>query len=390
MKSLTRSIFILCVNFTIFVDALVIAIPEFMDFSLLSKIPLILIASGIFLRLMLFKYPYRNGIVLSLLLLLAISIFGINSSAFQSAAIYKVMKLFYFIMIILAFWSLLEWKILRFNDIKKIATIGLLFYIPSSLYAALSWSGDTLSGANGAYTLLWAFLVGCTLTTKRDLSLNILLFCALATEFILFKRGVLLCLVIALSVYAFLLVKDRLTIARLSGIIFLPMLVFIFIWIGFFSRGDFVALKLSDGSVGGRDILYLTILNGILESSFTNFMFGHGAMSVEVMTGDVLGIRPDSEYGLQAHNDWLTLFYDFGLLSVIIFFIFHILLYKKISQKTSSAALIHSYRCMSGYFAIVVVSFVSEILFTASFLFLAGLIAIMMCNTYNSNAAKII
>ena len=65
----------------------------------------------------------------------------------------------------------------------------------------------------------------------------------------------------------------------------------------------------AQGDMSGRDIIYSNIWNSWLDSNFFHFLFGYGfAASIKI-----------SGIGLFAHNDWLEILSNFGLLGVIIF-----------------------------------------------------------------------
>lgn len=67
-----------------------------------------------------------------------------------------------------------------------------------------------------------------------------------------------------------------------------------------------------EGNVSGRDRIYANIFNGWLDSdNFINLLFGYGFAGSRLLSGS----------GHFAHNDWLELLSNFGLLGVTIYIV---------------------------------------------------------------------
>ncbi len=73
--------------------------------------------------------------------------------------------------------------------------------------------------------------------------------------------------------------------------------------------------RFEDKSGSGRDQIYSTILNGIKDSSIATLLFGHGFYATADLTQKSLGYN----VAVVAHNDWLEVAYDFGLLGLILY-----------------------------------------------------------------------
>jgi O-antigen ligase len=83
--------------------------------------------------------------------------------------------------------------------------------------------------------------------------------------------------------------------------------------------------QLVEGNVSGRDRIYANIFNGWLESdSIMNLFFGYG----------FAGSRPLSGFDSYAHNDWLELLSNFGLLGVTIYFVLFYSIFKTIRNSS--------------------------------------------------------
>lgn len=63
----------------------------------------------------------------------------------------------------------------------------------------------------------------------------------------------------------------------------------------------------------GRDVIYANIYNGILDSSYGQLIYGHGFYA----TMDFNRMLSSNHIAQQAHNDWLEVTYDFGLIGLI-------------------------------------------------------------------------
>lgn len=81
-------------------------------------------------------------------------------------------------------------------------------------------------------------------------------------------------------------------------------------------------MNLSQDNGSGRSDIYISVWNAIKVSDFVDLFLGHGMHSV----GNVLVIH-DS-----AHNDFLQIFYEYGLLPIIVFILHYIALFAKFLQ----------------------------------------------------------
>ncbi len=127
------------------------------------------------------------------------------------------------------------------------------------------------------------------------------------------KRGGLAAFVIAMLVY--LLAKAKVSQKRkiqtyLGLVISLIVLVGFFIYLGtqednyIFER--FMNLQEDEGS--GRLEVWTVTWNMIMQSNFIEIIFGHGYNAV----------LKESYLCLSAHNDWLEVWYDYGLIALIL------------------------------------------------------------------------
>ena len=93
-------------------------------------------------------------------------------------------------------------------------------------------------------------------------------------------------------------------------------LVVIIITSSSYLRENFIAVSLSlINQLGtGRILIWGSVIDLLRESSFYQVLLGHG---FEAVSNDYV-------YGLSAHNDFLEIIYDFGLISLVIYILYHI------------------------------------------------------------------
>lgn len=80
------------------------------------------------------------------------------------------------------------------------------------------------------------------------------------------------------------------------------------------SVGEVIAARFAitaETGGSGREGIYASVLNHFMESSFLEMLFGHGFVSVRLITGGPL-----------AHNDFLQLLYDGGVFAVLLYVMF--------------------------------------------------------------------
>ena len=73
--------------------------------------------------------------------------------------------------------------------------------------------------------------------------------------------------------------------------------------------------RFEDKSGSGRNQIYSFILDGIKESTIASLLLGHGFYATADFTQKSLGYN----VAIVAHNDWLEVTYDFGLLGLILY-----------------------------------------------------------------------
>jgi O-antigen ligase len=384
MKLYGRAFFMISFSLVFLTEAILFLVPSLGGITLLVKVPLIIVMALITMRYMVIKRFYKNKHILFLAGIFLLSLLQVPFSQFPYAAFIKSVKLGFFILAITSFSFMLARGIIRPKDLRQLLIVALTIFIPVGFYMALYPEAEHLGQVGPAYSLLWAIFFGVVLVDKKDYFLIALIALAVITVFVIFKRGVLVCITVSLATYLCLYLKQRLTVKRLILFFGAPFVLLVPLMYSVFLKGDFIQDRLMDDSGGGRNLMYLTIFNGIVESSPLELVFGHGALGVQIYTGEEVGVREGAEYGLMAHNDWLTLGFDQGLLGLLIFLGFHWALFRSITSIRHLRPNLYT-KFMAIYVSLVAVSFFSEILFTAQYSFLAFLIAFV---TWISNDIK--
>lgn len=92
---------------------------------------------------------------------------------------------------------------------------------------------------------------------------------------------------------------------------FVSIAAVVFLGYRYYLGNEYLQYRLelaAQGDVSGRNIIYSNIWNSWLNSNFFHFLFGYGfAASIKITDGSF------------AHNDWLEILSNFGLLGAIIF-----------------------------------------------------------------------
>ena len=73
--------------------------------------------------------------------------------------------------------------------------------------------------------------------------------------------------------------------------------------------------RFEDSSGSGRAQIYTKIFDGVMRSSFGSLLFGHGFYATSDYTKQSL----EFNIAVVAHNDWLEVAYDFGLVGLILY-----------------------------------------------------------------------
>ena len=184
---------------------------------------------------------------------------------------------------------------------------------------------------NTGYSLV-TLLAGTLLFFNKKWMFITAIFFIILGSFVCGKRGAIISLAIALiPIVRFVFATYIQQISRrflyiMAGVFICFLCVLIF--------GDYLDATITrfhdldeDGG-SGRDRIYLMYFDEFSRSEMIYQMFGHGLFA---------GLWGESHkfafYYLLAHNDWLEILFDFGLIGVFIWGLFFWIIYKEIRQK---------------------------------------------------------
>ncbi len=179
------------------------------------------------------------------------------------------------------------------------------------------------------------------------------------------KRGGIIAFILSILVYyivdAFTLgssLKNKILVVTSFILSFTLLLVFIQIdsYASEYILGRFESMSEDEGS--GRLGIYLEVIDKIKHSDPITFIFGHGRLAVQQVTA----------YRLPAHNDFLEMFYDYGLLMFILYSFMHICIIKDIFKLVKLGSKFGSIMAMS-YVIFFIFSMISHVFIYSYFLF---------------------
>lgn len=192
-----------------------------------------------------------------------------------------------------------------------------------------------------------------------------------------FKRGGVIAFVLAIVVYLF--VKEVLVERKFTRLlVFLIAVIALFIILIFVDNamGNIISerfLNIQEDGGSGRDQVWATTWNMIKASDVQQLLFGHG----------YLAVLRDSPLKLSAHNDFLEVLYNYGIVAFVPYVLLHIRL---IQQVFASIRAKHGYAPILAftYTIFFILSMISIIILYP----LMTLIAITWGMTQNDKAAN--
>ena len=206
---------------------------------------------------------------------------------------------------------------------------------------------------NMAYSFL-ALMPAVFLFDKKPAVQYLLLGYCLVFILMGMKRGAILIGIVALLYFVYVNLTQTSKKFKFSSVVF--TLVLIACLLSFInemvSSSDYFMTRVEDtmsGDTSGRDELYSSYLNHFLtEHNFVNFMFGHGA-------NGSIRIFPD-----YAHNDWLELAINQGILGLFLYLLYWFGL-NKYRIKSKHNNVIHA------YFTLFIIVFLIKSFFSMSY-----------------------
>ena len=130
------------------------------------------------------------------------------------------------------------------------------------------------------------------------------------------KRGGILTLVIGALVYVWCrqFISERRNLAVLLAIIGLGVFAYGIYYMVTFLESDILErfLHMQEDQGSGRLEIWQTVIEDLRQSDTTSFLVGHGYRSVNISIG---------YESVPAHNDFLEVFYDFGLVGLMLYLV---------------------------------------------------------------------
>lgn len=264
---------------------------------------------------------YKNPFFKFWSLLLVVNIFGFIftgdiSNLFHYAMIKKVVlaSLPFYPFYYFASKGVLEVKYIKIFLIIMLPVTILQYHLQEAQILAQRISADNLNVVNNtAYTFV-AFIPFVFLFKDKKNIANALM--AILLFFIIqgAKRGALIAGVIGLLLFIYYQLRTIKRKHRIRGLLFVSVGLGIMVYYlnQFFESNEYLLSRLQsieEGNSSGRDIIFASIYNGWLEGNIFELLLGFGFASSFKFAGNF------------AHNDWLELLSNFGLLGAAVYLV---------------------------------------------------------------------
>ncbi len=207
-----------------------------------------------------------------------------------------------------------EKDLIWFFLIMLVVTIAQFYFSRSQILSMRSAdSADIVINVAYSFVFLMPFLF--LLREKKTLSMLL----AFVLVFFIIqgaKRGAIIAGTIGMLYFAYYQLKTVDKKNKTISYLFVLTGVFALVYFGYtyFQQNEFLIQRLqlmSEGDSSGRDTIYSNLFNAWLNSDMINLLLGHGFGSTIFLSGT----------GNWAHNDWLELLINFGLLGVSIYLV---------------------------------------------------------------------
>jgi len=224
----------------------------------------------------------------------------------------------------------------------KIPEIKLLFYSIIPLLCIIIYkmifaigtsftinTNEMLLDANFGYQVL--IIIPLTLYCfPNNKKISFLIFIITITcVFLSTKRGAIICVIICCLIYFFYLLKEsKKSFFKIFATVFVTSFSMFFLFSEFFLNNYYIADKYEQtllGNLSGRDEIYQKLFDYISNNlTLVNSIFGNGLDYTQIIT-----------QGYAAHNDWLEIFIDLGIIGLLLYLLLflsfiYFILYRKL------------------------------------------------------------
>jgi O-antigen ligase len=229
------------------------------------------------------------------------------------------------IVVLFLFGNLL---VAKSDDLRDYFTTGMIIaLIISAIYYYKNWAFANETDQAHLGTSYYAlFLLPTILLTPKKWIKYVAIIIVGVIIISSFKRGGSIALVLGLVSYLF--VKEVLLEHKITKLIWFLVLIFILLITLYYidnAMGNIISgrlLNIVEDGGSGRDQVWATTWNMICTSDIEELTFGHGFNAV----------MEDSPQQLSAHNDFLEVLYNYGLICFIPYIMLHIHLTKQLIQ----------------------------------------------------------
>lgn len=161
------------------------------------------------------------------------------------------------------------------------------------------------------YTLYILPLILVTCGNKRRIFFILFTAIVLTTSI---KRGGILSLGLGLIAFAFTyaFTSKKIKLSTVfTALVSLALIVSVFMFIADSDDNNLLErfANIEDDNGSGRTIVWSVVIDLILNSDFIPLLFGHGYNAVSL----------DANVGMSAHNDFLEVIYDYGIIGVVLY-----------------------------------------------------------------------
>lgn len=260
-----------------------------------------------------------------------------------------------------------------------IAFIGVYIFLDSMLF--ISFGG----ASNMVYFVI---LTGpFLLLTKKKKLLYLILVCISVFAILSSKRSMILALTIFWMIQGFIYaIKYRKIVSTtIAGLLLGIVAIFAFQYIEERTDGSMSSRMDKEDVTNGREAIYMETWMMILRTTPDHYLLGNGHNAV----------KRDTYRGISAHNEWLEILYDYGIIALFLYLCLWIYMVRKwfYLYKTESKYLIGYTLCLSVWGIMSITSqlilYVSYILYLFMYIaFVEARITLYKFNYENTNYSQ--
>lgn len=302
--------------------------------STVSRVVLLLFLSISFYYVVLTYFKYQTNRYFKALgwLLIMFTIYGVIG--IMSGVSFDYLKLIYLSLLPtfpIYIWFKQGQITPKWIRVVFVVLVGVIFlqYAASERYIAENYTDTESSVINVAYEVL-ALLPLLYLWHRRPTIQYVMLAIVLAVVLSTVKRGAII--VGALCAIYFFITTSRESSKKTRWYVWLIIIAFIVISaryvINFYENSTYAQMRVENTRMGdssGRDIIFSNAWKLFTESNIFNLLFGHGAWAT---------LR---SMGVLAHNDWLEILVNQGVLGVVLYLNYWIAFYKTYRKNKNGA-----------------------------------------------------